>query len=45
MSLNLPDHLLKLFIRVRSFSYSKELVNLLKIKSKKKRTNSLRKEI
>ena len=45
MSLNLLDQLLKLYIHVRSFSYSKELVNLHKIKSKKKRTNSLSKEI
>ena len=43
--LNLLDHLLKLYILVRSFSYSKEFVNLHKIKSKKKRTYSLKKRI
>ena len=45
VSLNLLNHLITLYIRLRSFSYAKEKVQLHKIQATKRKVNSLRKEI
>lgn len=45
IALNLLDHLITLYIRVRTFSLVKDKIELHKIASKKKKTRSLRTEI
>ena len=45
IALNFLEHLLMLFIRVRAFSYVRNIQQLHKMKSNKKKASSLRKEI
>ena len=45
VALNCLEHIIMLYIRVRTFSYVRNIQQLHKIESKKKKANSLRKEI